>query len=108
MMGVKRRIKMKGGVGRRRGCSRHIGGGTEALDFIQGGSGANPSKYLLLSIRGKVGADKNGGDGGSANGSRGSRSGSVSVQPPHCVTLIPVNGFHSFSHPAAWQTLSMH
>ena len=25
----------------------------------------NPSKYVLLSVRGKVGADKNGGDGGS-------------------------------------------
>ena len=43
---------------------------------------ANPFNYVLLSVREKFGADNNGGDEGSANGSGGGRSGSVSIQPP--------------------------
>ena len=54
------------GVGRFRGFSRCVGGGSEALDPIQGAAAANPSNYVLLSVGGKVGADKNGGGGGGA------------------------------------------
>ena len=38
-----------------------------------------PLEYIVLSSGGKVGTDKNRGDGGSSDGDRGCRSGSVSV-----------------------------
>ena len=78
---------MKGGEGRRQAYSRRVGGGSEALEPIQGFSG--PSDYFLLSVGGKVGADKNGGDGGSFGGGG---SGSVIIRPPHCVTETSVHG----------------
>ena len=48
--------------------------------------------YDLLSVGGEIGEDKNGGDRGSFVCS-GSGSGSVIVQPPHCVIVTPVQDF---------------
>ena len=47
-------------------------GGQKLLTRYEGAAEANPSNYVLLSVRGKVRAYKDGGDGGSADGSGGS------------------------------------
>ena len=44
------------------------------LTRYEGLATENPSEYILISAGGKVGADKNGGDGGSADGGRGCRA----------------------------------
>ena len=69
---------------------------------------ANSSNYILLYVGVKFGMDKNRGNGGSANGCAGGGSGSVIIGPLQFVTVTHVHGFHSFSHPAARQTHSMH
>ena len=62
--------------------------------------------YVLVYIRGEVGADKNRGDGGSADDGGG--SGSIIFRPMHCVTVMPMHDFHSFSQPDERHNLSMH
>ena len=52
------------GAGRRRGPIYHVGGGSEALGPIQGGGVGKFLELTLIYIRGKVGVDKNEGDGG--------------------------------------------
>ena len=66
-------------------------GNQKRLNQYDGVEEANPLNIVLLSVRGEVGADKNGGDKGSTNSGRG--CGSVSIRPLHCVKLTLTNGF---------------
>ena len=50
-MGEKRRKKVKGGRGRLQGCSRHVGGGSEALEPIRGGGGGVPFELRPAILR---------------------------------------------------------
>ena len=62
----------EGGVDRRRGLSRRVVGGSEALNPIRrGGEGGPLRVHPDILWGGKVWADKNGGYRGSANSGRG-------------------------------------
>ena len=70
---------MKGGWAATKSTVVAPEGGQKLSNQYEGATKANPSKYILISPGGKVGADKNGGDGGSANGIGACGSSRVSV-----------------------------
>ena len=88
-MGAKRRRKMKGGRTPPAPAAAAVEGVQKLSTRYEGAAESSPSNYDLLSVGGKVGADKNGGDGGSFGGGG---SGSVIIRPPHCVTETSVHG----------------
>ena len=90
-MGAKRIRNMKVGRAAVMDAAAASEGNQKLLNQYEGAAGANPLNYILISVGGEVGADKNGGDKGSDNS--GGVCGSVSIRPPHCVTATPVQGF---------------
>ena len=96
-MGAKRQMKVKVGQDAVEAAATASDGGQKISTRYKGAAEVNPPKYVLISIRGKVGADNNRGDRGSANIDRGGGSGSISVITPHCVTVTPMHSFKRFS-----------
>ena len=76
-MGAKRRRKMKVGWSAAKSAAAVSEGNQKLLNRNEGSAEANFSNYILLSVGGEIGVDKNGEDKGSANGGRG--CGSVSI-----------------------------
>ena len=67
-MGANRCRKMKGGWAVAEAAAVASEGGQKLSTRYEGAAKANPSGYILLSVRGLVGADKNGGSGGKGYG----------------------------------------
>ena len=63
-MGAERRSKMKGGRATTNPAAVALGGGQKLSTQYEGAAEANPTKYLLIYIRGEVGVDKKRGGGG--------------------------------------------
>ena len=70
-MGAKRCRKVKEGWAATEAAFAASEGVQKLSTRYEGMAEANTSNYVLLSVGGKVGADKNVGDGGSADGGRG-------------------------------------
>ena len=67
-MGAKRRRKVKGGRAAAEAAAAVLEVGQKILTRYEGVTEANPLKYVLLSVREKVGADKSGGGRGNSDG----------------------------------------
>ena len=70
----KRRRKVKGGQAAAKATVAASEGGQKLLTRYDGKTEENPSNYVLLYVRGKAWAEKNRGDGGSADVGRGGGS----------------------------------
>ena len=71
-MGANSCRKMKGVWAAAEAAAVASEGGQKISTRYEGVAKTNPSEYILLSAVRKVGADKNGGDGGSTDGGGGS------------------------------------
>ena len=89
-MGEKRRSKMKRGRAATKPASTKLDGVQKILTLYEGAAKVNPLNYVLISVGGDVGAEKNGRDGGRFDGGV---SGSFVIQPPNFVTVTPVHSF---------------
>ena len=67
-MGEKRSRNVKGEAAEAKTTAATSEGGQKLSTRYEGVAKANPSGYILLSVRGLVGADKNGGSGGKGYG----------------------------------------
>ena len=70
-MGAKRDRKVKGGRAAAEAAAAASEGGRKLSTRYKGAAEANPSNYVLLYVRGKVGADREVHDAREADGERG-------------------------------------